>query len=109
MPLEDCFSLGQEAWRELDLQNRLQGNPRLPGVIFGGDKYIILNCQFLLASSAYAFTPALRRIVIIGHQFVKADWNRFKPTKAVKRNQYGLTQYPNASEARTKAPAISLR
>jgi len=43
--------------------------------------------QSLLASSAYAFTPALRRIVIIGHQFVKADWNRFNPTNAVKRNQ----------------------
>ena len=57
----------------------------------------------------YAFTPALRRIVIIGHQFVKADWKRFNPTKAVKRNQYGLTQYPNAREARTKDPAMSLR
>jgi len=43
--------------------------------------------QFLLTNLGYAFTPALRRIVIIGHQFVKADWNRFKPTKAVKRNQ----------------------
>jgi hypothetical protein len=57
----------------------------------------------------HAFTPAFRRIVIIGHQFVKADWKRFQPTKAVKRNQYGLTQYPNAREARTKAPAMSLR
>lgn len=41
---------------------------------------------------SYAFTPALRRIVIIGHQLVKPDWNKFKPTKAVNRNQYGLTQ-----------------
>ena len=54
-------------------------------------------------------TPALRRMVIIGHQFVKADWNRFRPTKAVKRNQYGLTQYPKAREAMTKAPAVNLR
>jgi hypothetical protein len=48
-------------------------------------------------------------MVIIGHQFVKADWNRLKPTKAVKRNQYGLTQYPKASEPITNAPAISLK
>jgi hypothetical protein len=40
----------------------------------------------------YAFTPALRRIAIIGHQLVNADWNKFKPTKAVNKYQYGLTQ-----------------
>ena len=45
----------------------------------------------------------------MGHQLVKADWNRFNPTKAVNRNQYGLTQYPKASEAITKAPAINLQ
>jgi hypothetical protein len=39
-------------------------------------------------AKSYAFTPALRRKVIIGHQFVKADWKRFNPTKAVNRNQY---------------------
>jgi len=48
-------------------------------------------------------------MVIMGHQFVKADWNRFKPTNAVKRSQYGLTQYPNAKETTTKNPAINLR
>jgi hypothetical protein len=32
-------------------------------------------------------TPSLRRKVIIGHQLVKADWNRFSPTKAVNRYQ----------------------
>jgi hypothetical protein len=56
----------------------------------------------------YAFTPALRRIVIIGHQFVKADWKRFRPTKAVNKNQDGLTQYPKASERTMKTPAINL-
>jgi hypothetical protein len=56
----------------------------------------------------YAFMPALRRIVIIGHQFVKADWNKFRPTKPVNKNQYGLTQYPKASESTTKTPAINL-
>jgi hypothetical protein len=45
----------------------------------------------------------------MGHQFVKADWNRFKPTNAVNKNQYGLTQYPNARESKTNAPAIILR
>jgi hypothetical protein len=47
-------------------------------------------------------------MVNIGHQFVKADWNRFKPTNAVNRYQYGLTQYPNASDTTTIVPAIIL-
>jgi len=29
-------------------------------------------------------TPKRRRIAIIGHQPVNADWKRFAPTKAVK-------------------------
>src|SRR5579863_7526036 len=40
---------------------------------------------------SYRPTPSLRRNVIIGHQFVNPDCNRFRPTKAVKRYQYGLT------------------
>ncbi len=40
----------------------------------------------------------------MGHQFVKADWNRFRPTKAVNKNQYGFTQYPSARDSRTKNP-----
>jgi hypothetical protein len=48
-------------------------------------------------------------MVIIGHQFVKADWNKFRPTKAVNKYQYGLTQYPRAREAVTNAPAIRRR
>lgn len=43
-------------------------------------------------SPSYGFTPSLRRKVIIGHQFVKADWSRLSPTKAVKRYHFGLTQ-----------------
>ena len=33
----------------------------------------------------WSLTPAFRRIAIIGHHLVKADWKRFRPTKAVKR------------------------
>ncbi len=43
----------------------------------------------------------------MGHQFVSADWNKFNPTNAVNRYQYGLTQYPSASDARTKTPATN--
>src|SRR5271167_526594 len=61
--------------------------------------HISVPCKDLLLSSRtckarpallpmpYDFTPALLRNVIIGHQFVKADWNKFNPTNAVKRNQ----------------------
>jgi hypothetical protein len=54
-------------------------------------------------------TLSFRRMAIIGHQLVKADWSRFSPTKAVKRNQYEFTQYPRARETSTKNPAMSLR
>jgi len=37
-------------------------------------------------------TPSFLSTVIIGHQLVKADWNRFSPTKAVKANHPGWTQ-----------------
>jgi hypothetical protein len=37
-------------------------------------------------------TPNFRRMNIIGHQLVNADWNKFTPTKAVNRNHAGLTQ-----------------
>ena len=48
-------------------------------------------------------------MVIIGHQFVKADWSRFKPKKAVKKYQYGWTQCPKAKEIKMKSPATARR
>mgnify|MGYP006871828106 CR=1 FL=1 len=47
-------------------------------------------------------------MAIMGHVFVNADWNKFNPTNAVNRNQYGLTQYPKATESTTNVPAMSL-
>lgn len=35
--------------------------------------------------------PIFAKISSIKHHLVKADWNRLRPTKAVKRYQYGLT------------------
>ena len=35
-----------------------------------------------------SLTPNFFRMVIIGHQLVKALWNRLRPTKAVKKSQY---------------------
>src|SRR5579885_2442793 len=43
----------------------------------------------------------------MGHQLVKADWNRLSPTKAVNQYQPGWTQWPRARLIRTNAPAIS--
>ena len=40
-----------------------------------------------------SLTPSFRRIVIIGHHFVKADWRRLSPTKAVNRKKPGWTKY----------------
>ncbi len=45
----------------------------------------------------------------MGHQLVNADWNKFRPTKAVNKYQYGLTKYPKATESKTKKPAIMRR
>jgi len=45
----------------------------------------------------------------MGHQFVKKDWTRFRPTKAVKRSQYPEWTCERTSESSTKKPAMSLR
>jgi hypothetical protein len=37
-------------------------------------------------------SPSFSRNVIMGHQLVDADWNRFKPTNAVNRNHAGWTR-----------------
>ena len=43
----------------------------------------------------------------IGHQLVKADWNRFRPTKPVKKSQYGWCSTANDTLAMTATPAAS--
>jgi hypothetical protein len=35
--------------------------------------------------------PPFRKITIIGHQFVKADWNRFTPTNNVNHRKFAFT------------------
>jgi hypothetical protein len=42
MLFEECFPFGQEAWRELDLQNGIHDNPRLLGVALPRPRSIIL-------------------------------------------------------------------
>ena len=51
--------------------------------------------------------PTRERSFSMGHHCVNADCNRFSPTNAVNRNQYGETKYPSASERRTNVPAIA--
>jgi pilus assembly protein CpaE len=51
-------------------------------------------------------TPSLRRNVIIGHQFVKALWNRFSPTNAVNHSQRWSWYTLSARLSRMKNPAI---
>jgi hypothetical protein len=36
-------------------------------------------------------TPPFRRTTIIGHQFVKPDWNRFTPTNKVNHRKLAFT------------------
>ena len=67
------------------VQPKVQGDgKRSPGVSS-------LNISFLQngGSRLPVSTQSFFSIVIIGHQLVKADWNRFKPTKPVKSSQYG--------------------
>jgi len=42
----------------------------------------------------------------MGHQFVKADWKRFRPTKAVRPNQCGLWNQAASRLKSTTVPAI---
>ena len=63
-------------------------------------------CRALLAAVTYAVyrplgsgvpgelasgSPPLRRITIIGHQFVNADWNKFTPTNSVNQRKLVFT------------------
>lgn len=71
-----------------------------------------LSVQRILADIPFgarvtSCNPSLRRITIAGHQFVRPDWNRFKPTKAVKISHHGLTQWARATDNNTKNPAIN--
>jgi 3-isopropylmalate dehydratase small subunit len=47
----------------------------------------VIKAVGISAVVAKGFARIFFRNAIIGHQFVNADWNRFRPTKAVKRNQ----------------------
>lgn len=42
------------------------------------------------AAPAYG-KPHFRRTAIIGHQFVNADWNKFKPTNSVSHRKFVFT------------------
>jgi hypothetical protein len=51
--------------------------------------------------------PPFRKITIIGHQFVNADWNRFTPTNNVNQRKLTFTYIPRSTLNTTKAPAIN--
>jgi hypothetical protein len=46
---------------------------------------------FLARGAVLSGTPLVRRIVIIGHQLVKADCVRFRPTNSVNHRKDGCT------------------
>jgi hypothetical protein len=52
-----------------------------------GDSYAPDDVARCFGSHAAFFNPNLRRIIIAGHQFVRPDWKRLRPTKAVNKNQ----------------------
>ena len=53
-------------------------------------------------------TPAFSRMVIMGHQLVNPDWNRFSPTKPVNQSQFGLWKWASSSDRTIKLPAMIL-
>jgi hypothetical protein len=57
-------------------------------------------------------TPSLRKMMAMGQKLVSPNWNRFKPTKAVKaKNQLltnkGLACTPSAKEVMMNKPATT--
>src|SRR6185369_7482910 len=50
-------------------------------------------------------SPSFARMLNIGQNWVKPDWNRFSPTKPVNQSQYGLWKWASSSEIRTSDPA----
>ena len=57
------------------------GNQDVPPDLYRTDAY----------SCVASVKPPLRRIAIMGHQFVNADWNRFSPTNKVNQRKLALT------------------
>ena len=74
---------------------------RFPQIVIGRRRERVLYEGRFSASG-----PSLRRMAIIGHQFVRPDWSRFRPTNAVNQYQFSFTHRPKASESNTKNPAI---
>jgi hypothetical protein len=42
-----------------------------------------------LVEQLASFSPMPRKIVIAGHQLVRADWKKLSPTNAVNQSQFG--------------------
>jgi hypothetical protein len=56
-----------------------------------GDQVLTLRVTARRGCPTWSGTPARRRIAIIGHHPVNADWNRFNPTNRVNHRKYGCT------------------
>jgi hypothetical protein len=59
----------------------------------------------------FSGTPIAFNMIPIGQNLVNPNWKKFKPTNAVKNNQYllrksGLESTPSARERSMKKPAI---
>jgi hypothetical protein len=53
-------------------------------------------------------TPIFARMLNMGQNWVKPDWNRFSPTKPVNQSQLGLWKCDKASEIKINVPATIL-
>ena len=65
------------------------------------------NMSYVRYYSFWAI-PSFAKIFSIKHHLVNADWNKLRPTKAVKRYQYWFTKNPSDNEIITNIPAIAL-
>jgi hypothetical protein len=57
---------------------------------FRGNDDAASTTRYYLGPRILSCTPNLRKIVIMGHQFVKADCAKLSPTNPVNNSQYGL-------------------
>src|SRR5262249_16724011 len=61
----------------------------------------------VVSALCVSLTPSFRRNEIIGHQLVKPDCSRFRPTKSVNQRKYGCTYIPSSTLAATNVPAMA--
>jgi hypothetical protein len=81
----ECHKSDGERKGEFSRSNSA-GGPSWPSFFKEAEQDFHVEKRYFV-SATHGRNPSRRNIHTMGHQFVMADWNKFKPTKAVNASQ----------------------